>query len=60
MHTCNPDRVFRGPSEAQEHDMVVDFTHEVAKNLKNLNFLHLVIMKSYFHILNVKIEIIYI
>lgn len=36
MHTCNPDRVFRGPREAQEHDMVVDFTHEVAKKLEKL------------------------
>jgi len=36
MHTCNSDRVFRGPSEAQEHDMVVDFTHEVAKKLEKL------------------------
>lgn len=38
MHTCNPDRVFRGPREAQEHDMVVDFTHEVAKKLEKLKF----------------------
>ena len=38
MHTCNSDRVFRGPREAQEHDMVVDFTHEVAKKLEKLKF----------------------